>query len=279
MEHLTVTAEWLFQRLDNKNIKIVEATFFLPTMNRNAIAEYQASHIPGAVFFDIDTIADPDSELPHMLPPAEAFERSIQEMGLNGEDHIIVYDRSSFISAARAWWMFRYFGHEKVSLLDGGLTAWKAAGYPLNQEQAEYGKGDFTASTQDRFSVVSMQEIADMLEAGICPQIIDARAAERFAGLAPEPRAGLRAGHIPGAKNVPINSLFDAETMQFKSAEELQALFDAAGVDFSQPAITSCGSGVTACGLIYGLALLGKTDVSLYDGSWTEWGASQHPVE
>ena len=279
MEHLMVTAEWLFQRLDHKNIKIVEATFFLPTMNRDAIAEYQSLHIPDAVFFDIDTIADPHSELPHMLPSAEAFENSMQEMGLNREDHIIVYDRSSFISAARAWWMFRYFGHDRVSLLDGGLTGWKAAGYPLNQDKAEHEKGNFTASTQEIFSVVSMQQIADMLEAGTCPQIIDARAAERFAGLAPEPRAGLRAGHIPGAKNVPINSLFDAETMQFKSADELQALFNAAGVDFSQPAITSCGSGVTACGLIFGLALLGKTDVSLYDGSWTEWGASQHPVE
>ena len=273
-----VSAEWLNAHQNEANIKIVEATFFLPTMNRDAAAEFTAGHIPNAVFFDIDAISDPDSSLPHMLPNAESFAQSMQELGLNNEDHIIVYDRSSLVSSARAWWMFRFFGHQKISVLDGGYEYWTASGLATSHHSAKIQKGNFTTRAQDEFQTITMQEIADGLENTDFPQIIDARAADRFAGQAAEPRPGLRAGHIPGALNVPINSLFDAQTKCFKQKEVIQALFEQAGVDYGKPAITSCGSGVTACGLILGLALTGKTDIRLYDGSWTEWGSSQNPI-
>lgn len=273
-----VSAEWLNAHRNEANIKIVEATFFLPTMNRDAAAEFKAGHIPNAVFFDIDAISNPDSSLPHMLPNAESFAQSMQELGLNNEDHIIVYDRSSLVSSARAWWMFRFFGHQKISVLDGGYEYWTASGLATSHHSAEIQKGNFTTRAQDEFQTITMQEIVDGLENTDFPQIIDARAADRFAGKAAEPRPGLRAGHIPGALNVPINSLFDAETKCFKQKEVIHALFEQAGVDYDKPAITSCGSGVTACGLILGLALTGKTDIRLYDGSWTEWGSSQNPI-
>lgn len=278
MSEYLVSAEWLNEHKDQKNTKIVEATFFLPTMKRDAVEEFNAAHIPNAVFFDIDAVSDPNSPLPHMLPTAQIFEQAMQDIGLNNEDHIIVYDRSSLVSSARAWWMFRFFGHEKTALLDGGYEHWLESGMPTTQTSPPIGRGNFTARQQDVFSAISMEEIAQGLAEQNIAQIIDARASERFKGLAAEPRAGLRSGHIPTAVNVPINSLFD-EQKCFKNAQTIKSLFEDAGVDYTKPAITSCGSGVTACGLILGLALTGKTDIRLYDGSWSEWGASDYPIE
>ena len=281
MAEYLVTAEWLQAALaDNNNrpVKLVEATFFLPTMNRDALAEFQKAHLPGAVFFDIDAVSQADNLLPHMLPTSEQFAAEISNMGIEDTDHIVIYDRSPLFSAARAWWMFRYFGHTEVSILDGGYKSWLAAGGQTQTGAQSVTASRFTARTQSEFTAVTMDEIASWIDAGTCPQILDARASDRFMGIAKEPRPGLRSGHIPGAINVPISSLLDPDTGMVKSADRLKQIFDEAGVDYDAPAITSCGSGVTACGLILGLAITGKTDISLYDGSWSEWGASDKPI-
>ena len=276
-----VTAQWLKAALADKGnnaIKIVEATFFLPTMNRDALAEFEESHLPDAVFFDIDAVSQPDNPLPHMLPSPALFAAKMGKIGLKNTDHIILYDRSPFFSSARAWWMFRYYGHQQVSILDGGYASWLSENGATESGAPSITPADFTAKPQSDFTAVSMDEIASWIQAGNCPQIIDARAADRFMGQAKEPREGLRSGHIPGALNVPISSLLDPETNKVKPKDSLKQIFDQAGIDYDSPAITSCGSGVTACGLIFGLAITGKTDISLYDGSWSEWGASDHPI-
>ena len=281
MAEYLVTAEWLQAALaDNNNrpVKLVEATFFLPTMNRDALAEFEEAHLPGAVFFDIDAVSQADNPLPHMLPTSEQFAAEISKMGIEDTDHIVIYDRSPLFSAARAWWMFRYFGHTEVSILDGGYKSWLAAGGQTQTGAQSVTASRFTARNQSEFTAVTMDEIASWIDAGTCPQILDARASDRFMGIAKEPRPGLRSGHIPGAINVPISSLLDPETGMVKSADRLKQIFDEAGVNYDAPAITSCGSGVTACGLILGLAMTGKTDISLYDGSWSEWGASDKPI-
>ena len=281
MAEYLVTAEWLQAALaDNNNrpVKLVEATFFLPTMNRDSLAEFEEAHLPGAVFFDIDAVSQTDNPLPHMLPTSEQFAAEISKMGIEDTDHIVIYDRSPLFSAARAWWMFRYFGHTEVSILDGGYKSWLAAGGQTQTGAQSVTASRFTARNQSEFTAVTMDEIASWIDAGTCPQILDARASDRFMGIAKEPRPGLRSGHIPGAINVPISSLLDPETGMVKSADRLKQIFDEAGVNYDAPAITSCGSGVTACGLILGLAMTGKTDISLYDGSWSEWGASDKPI-
>ena len=261
----------------------MDATFHLPTAGRDAKAEFGDGHIQGAVFFDIDAIVDPDSPLPHTMPDAEAFTGHMRRLGLNSSDRVVVYDRSVFYSSARAWFMLRLFGHGRVQVLDGGFDAFRAAGGPVGAgSPPDPAAGDFTASAgTGGYSVIKLGDMRSAVappEGGRRHQILDARSAGRFNGTEPEPRPGLRSGHMPGALNIPVGSLFDPKTGLFRGREELEQVFT--GVDPRQPIVTTCGSGVTACGLALGLAVTGIDGVTLYDGSWSEWGGRDDcPVE
>ena len=278
MQTTIVTADWLLAQPDGA-VRLFDASYFLPTMGRIGHEEYARAHIPGAVFFDIDGIKDEASELPHMIPSAEVFQDAMRGLGLNTGDQVVVYDDSPFLSSARAWWMLRYFGHLPVAVLDGGLRAWREAGGTVTDTVPSPAPGTFSASAPAQADVITFAELEAAVRAGTADQIIDARAANRFAGVAPEPRAGLRSGHIPGSLNLPIGDILDTDTGKLKSADELARLFAKAGLTMDKPAVTTCGSGVTAAGLTLALALLGKTDIRLYDGSWSEWGASDAPIE
>ena len=278
MQTTIVTADWLLARPD-ADILIFDASYFLPTMGRDGRSEYDKAHIPGAVFFDIDGIKDEASDLPHMIPSAEVFQETMRALGLRQDQQIVVYDDSPFLSSARAWWMLRYFGHLPVAVLDGGLRAWREASGELTSAVPALTYGSFTASAPVQADVITFAELEGAVRAGTAEQIIDARAADRFAGEAAEPRPGLRAGHIPGSLNLPIGDILDSKTGRLKSADELAALFAVAGLTMDKPAVTTSGSGVTAAGLTLALAILGKTDIRLYDGSWSEWGASDAPIE
>ena len=265
---LLVTAEWLADNLDNPDIKIIDASFHLPTAGRDVQAEFVEAHIPGAVLFDIEAIKDTSSDLPHMMPDPAEFARMVGELGISNDHHVIAYDSVGIFSAPRAWWMFRAMGHDKVSILDGGLAKWVLDGHPTKAGAATPTPDYFEASLQ-------ADMIVDMgaVEAAIGKtQIADARAAARFTGEAAEPRHGLRSGHIPGSRNLPSSTLIDPETGQFKDTATMRAAFEQAGLDIDKPMITSCGSGVTAAILSLALERIGKHDHSLYDGSWTEWG-------
>ena len=277
MQTTIVSADWLIAQ-DSAAITILDASYFLPTMGRDGRSEFAEEHILGAAFFDIDAIKDESNPLPHMMPDAAVFEAAMRDIGVCSNKQIVVYDNSPFLSAARAWWMLRYFGHRAVCVLDGGMAAWKAAGGQTEKSTIAPEVGDFSAAVPYEAGLISFDELRRDVENSSADQIIDARAGERFNGLAPEPRAGLRSGHIPGSLNLPIGSLLDGSG-KLKPAEKLQKLFDEAGVDMGMPAVTTCGSGVTAAGLTLALAILGKTDVRLFDGSWSEWGASDAPIE
>jgi thiosulfate/3-mercaptopyruvate sulfurtransferase len=242
----------------------------MPHEGRDAKAEYEAAHIPGARFFDIDDIADNRSDLPHMMPPVEKFMSRLRAMGVGDGHQVVVYDGSGLRSAARVWWMFRLMGQTNVAVLDGGLPKWQAEGHPVE---------DLPPVIRDRHMTVRVQNhlVRDVTQVSSAAklgdhEIIDARAAERFQGAVPEPREGLRSGHIPGSRNVPFTSLLNSD-QTMKSPDELRAVFERAGVDLGKPAITTCGSGVTAAVLSLAMERFGKTDHALYDGSWTEWGA------
>ena len=278
MHTTIVTADWLLAQAAD-SVVLFDATYFLPTMGRDGRAEYENSHIPGARFFDIDGIKDDTSDLPHMIPSAEVFQDAMRALGLNKGQQVVVYDNSPFLSSARAWWMLRYFGHLPVAVLDGGLRAWQAAGGTTTDDIPPAATGTFTASAPADAGVITFAELEAAVRNGSSDQIIDARAADRFAGTAPEPRAGLRAGHIPGSLNLPIGEILDKETGRLKPVDQLDSLFATAGLSMDKPAVTTCGSGVTAAGLTLALAILGKTDIRLYDGSWSEWGASDAPIE
>lgn len=277
MQTTIISAEWLLAQ-DSDRITILDASYFLPTMGRDGRAEFVQEHIIGAQFFDIDTIKDEADPLPHMMPSASVFEAAMRDIGVHSDRQIIVYDNSPFLSSARAWWMLRYFGHLAVCVLDGGMEAWKQAGGKTEQGNPPAETGSFTAGPPEKAGLILFDELREAVENGSAQQIIDARAADRFNGLAPEPRAGLRAGHIPGSLNLPINSLLDKQTGKLKTEQELQKLFDDAGFDMNLPSVTTCGSGVTAAGLTLALAILGKTDIRLFDGSWSQWGASDAPI-
>ena len=278
MQTTIISAEWLLSQ-DSDSITILDASYFLPTMGRDGRAEFVQEHIIGAQFFDIDTIKDETDPLPHMMPFASIFEAAMRDIGVHSDQQIIVYDNSPFLSSARAWWMLRYFGHLAVCVLDGGMEAWKQAGGKTEQGNPPAETGSFTAGPPEKAGLILFDELRKAVENGSAQQIIDARATDRFNGLAPEPRAGLRAGHIPGSLNLPINSLLDAQTGKLKTEQELQKLFDDAGFDMNLPSVTTCGSGVTAAGLTLALAILGKTDIRLFDGSWSQWGASDAPIK
>jgi thiosulfate/3-mercaptopyruvate sulfurtransferase len=263
-----VSTLWLEAELGAPDLRVIDATMFLPGSGRDARAEYEAAHIPGAVFFDIADVSDEASTLPHMLPSEHKFASRMQSLGLGDGNRFVVYDNSPLHSAARAWWMLRVFGAHYVALLDGGLQKWRAEARPLAGGREQHRHGHFTAFL-DRRAVVDKAAVRGLIGGG--EEIVDARPAARFAGDDPEPRPGMASGHIPGSRNAPQSLFFNADN-SWKLGEDLRRVFDAAGVDLAKPMVTTCGSGVTAAVLLFGAHLLGKEDVRLYDGSWSEWG-------
>jgi len=262
-----VSTDWLAERLGQADIAVVDASYFLPTQNRDAVAEYLAGHIPGAVFFDIDDIADHSTDLPHMLPGPVQFAKAVGAFGIGNGDTIVIYDAVGLFSAARVWWTFRIFGAANVFILDGGLAKWKAENRPLEAGLVEHKPRQFTASMNTN-AVAIVDEILLALSSRDA-QVVDARSAERFAGIAPEPRPGLPSGHMPGAFNLPYTELI--ENGRLIEPERIAAAFAQVGVDVNKPIITTCGSGVTAAILWFALEAIGKQPQSLYDGSWSEW--------
>ena len=264
-----VSTDWLAQHLKDPDLRVLDASWYLPDAGRDARAEYEAAHIPGARFFDIDEISDARSDLPHMAPAVEKFMSRMRSMGVGDGHQVVVYDGAGLLSAARVWWLFKLMGQENVAVLDGGMPKWVAEGRETE---------DMPPIPRDRHMTVRFQnhlvrdvtQVAQASKLGV-PQVVDARAPARFRGDAPEPREGLRAGHIPGARNVHYETLLN-DDKTLKSPEETRAVFTAAGVDLEKPVITSCGSGVTAAILALALQRMGHRNWALYDGCWAEWG-------
>ena len=270
-----VSTEWLAAHLADPHVRLLDSSFKQPGVIPTAREDYDAGHIPGAVFFDIDDVAEPGTSLPHMIPSAERFAAKMAKRGIGNADKVIVYDANGLSSAGRAWWLLRLFGHDNVALLDGGLPKWKAEGRPLETKAPAIPQRQFTA----RFDPTLVRDKAAVLAnvASKREQVVDARAAGRFDGSAEETWPGRRRGHIPGSRNLPFDQMTDPKTKQLRSAEELGALFAGAGVVLGKPIVTSCGSGVTACALAFGLYLIGHERAAIYDGSWSEWGLPDGP--
>jgi thiosulfate/3-mercaptopyruvate sulfurtransferase len=264
-----VSTEWLAKEQGASDLRIIDATWLFPGSERNAMAEYEAGHIPGAVFMDMDELAEANSDIPNMLPPPEKFASRMQSLGLGDGSRIVVYDNSPLKSSVRAWWMLTLFGAHAVAVLDGGLAKWKAEGRALEAGKTTLRHRHFTV-WKDKAGVKDKADILANLgsKAAI---VVDARDAGRFDGTEPEPRAGMASGHIPGSVNLPYGKLYNPDGT-WKRGDALTAAFADAGVDLSRPMITTCGSGMTAAVLLFGARLTGKTDVALYDGSWSEWG-------
>lgn len=264
-----VSTDWLAAHMRDPDLRVLDASYFLPDMGRDARAEYDAVHIPGARFFDIDDISDHRSDLPHMAPPVEKFMSRLRKLGVGDGHQVVIYDAAGLFSAARVWWLFRLMGKTDVAVLDGGLPKWRAEGRETE---------DLPPVIRDRHMTVQRQAalVRDVTQVARAAKlgdqvIVDARAPDRFAGSVPEPREGLRAGHIPGSRNVHYAALLNADGTM-KDAEALKAAFETGGVDLTKPVITTCGSGVTAAILNLALTRIGKNDHALYDGSWAEWG-------
>ena len=265
-----VSTEWLAGRLGAPDIRVVDATWFLPNAGRDARAEYAAAHIPGAVYFDIDEIADESSPYPHAVPSATKFSSRVRRLGLGDGVKVIAYDNNRFVASARAWWMFRHFGHRDVAVLDGGLAKWLAEGRPVDDAPTRPAERHFTA----RQNNLLLREL-DQVRANLTSrreQLVDARSPGRFRGAEPEPRPGLKAGHIPGSRNLFYLDLL-APDGTLRAPDELRGAFASAGVNTAAPVVTTCGSGVSAAVLNLALHRLGRPDTALYDGSWTEWGS------
>lgn len=264
-----VSTQWLAAHLKDPDLRVLDASWYLPGSKRDPFAEYQAAHIPGARFFDLDDVSDHRSDLPHMVPPVEKFMSRMRAIGVGDGHQIVVYDGAGLFSAPRVWWLFKLMGQMDIAVLDGGFPKWQAEGHPVE---------DLPPILRDRHMMVRRQNqmVKDVTQVSAASklgesEIVDARSPGRFYGKDPEPRPGLRAGHIPGSKNVFYKDLLNADDTM-KSPDEMRQVFLEAGVDLDKPVITSCGSGVTAAILSLGLTRMGKTDHSLYDGSWTEWG-------
>jgi thiosulfate/3-mercaptopyruvate sulfurtransferase len=273
-----VSTSWLAARLGSAGLRVVDASWYLPGSGRDAAAEYLVGHIPGAIFFDLDASSEAGTPLPHMLPSAAAFAARMSSLGLNDGDDLVIYDGSGTnLSAARVWWTFRVFGHEQVAVLDGGIGKWLAEKRPIDHGMVTLPPGRFSA----RFNRGAVRDLA-AIQANLAnrqEQVVDLRPAGRFAGTLPEPRPGLRSGHVPGSRNLPYTDLVGPDGTILPE-DQLRRRLEAAGIDLSQPIVATCGSGTSACALILSLALLGHHDAALYDGAWAEWGSrADTPVE
>jgi thiosulfate/3-mercaptopyruvate sulfurtransferase len=272
-----VGTDWLAKHLDEPDVRVVDGTWHMPQLGRDARSEFAQAHIPGAVFFDIDRIADHTTSLPHMLPTADEFADAVGALGIGDGNRVVVYDVRGVVSAARVWWTFRVFGHDRVAVLDGGLRAWKAEGRPLEAGEPTPPRRVFRAWRRSELvrDLAAVREIV----ATRGEQLVDARSRGRFAGTEPEPRAGLRGGHIPGSVNLSYELLYRPDGTLLPP-DALRSAFVEAGVDLGHPIVTTCGSGVTASVLALALHLVGHSQVAVYDGSWTEWGGrADTPVE
>ncbi|KAG7014988.1 Thiosulfate/3-mercaptopyruvate sulfurtransferase 1, mitochondrial [Cucurbita argyrosperma subsp. argyrosperma] len=293
MDDPVVSPDWLHSNLKQPDLKVLDASWYMPDEQRNPIQEYQVAHIPGALFFDIDGVSDRTSKLPHMLPSEEAFAAVVSALGIQNEDGVVVYDGKGLFSAARVWWMFRVFGHDRIWVLDGGLPKWRTLGYDVESsasgdailkataaseaiERIYQGQAVGPITFQTKFQPHLVWDIEKVQEniTGRTHQHVDARSKARFDGAVPEPRKGIRSGHVPGSKCIPFAQMLDS-SQSLLPADQLKKRFEQEGISLENPVVTSCGTGVTACILALGLHRLGKHDVPVYDGSWTEWGA--HP--
>lgn len=277
-QQVTVSVDWLTQHMNDDDLVIIDGSWHLPQENRDPKAEYLDGHIPGAIFFDLNTHSHQNTDLPHMMPSADQFSREMGELGVSQVDTIVVYDTTGLFSAGRIWWMFRQFGAANTYVLDGGLPAWVAAEKHLESGDVYRPATKFNAAIADDLTI----DLAAMRKAVTSdegPLLLDARSAGRFYGRDPEPRPGARGGHMPGAVSLPFTSLLDSER-KLLPPPALKELIDAAGFDPSKPTIATCGSGVTACVILLALARLGHTDITLYDASWSEWGdLADTPIE
>jgi thiosulfate/3-mercaptopyruvate sulfurtransferase len=265
-----VSTEWLADHLDAPDVRIVDASFYLPAQKRDPRAEFASQHIPGAVYFDIDEIADKSNPLPHMLPSPQQFAEQARKLGLGSGNKIVVYDTTPMTGACRVWWMFRTMGHKDVAILNGGLPKWMAEGRPVTDDPSPPRDRAFNPKYNGEI-VRSIDDVRALIDSKK-EQIVDARAANRFRGEVPEARPGLRIGHMPGAFNLPYNELIDPKTGTMLPADQIKARIAASGLDPTKKVTASCGSGVTACVVALGLYLTGAPDAAVYDGSWTEWG-------
>ena len=265
-----VGADWLASHRENPALRILDGSWYLPTQDRDPAAEFAACHIPGAVFFDIDAIADPASNLPHMLPGEAGFAAAVGALGISNDNAIVVYDGAGVFSAPRVWWTFRTFGHDNIAVLQGGLPAWRSAGHPVTDEMTPLEPAQFAARLKP-----GLVRNADQIRANIenpTEQVVDARAEGRFHGRDPEPRPGLRGGHIPGSFNLPHAALVDADAGTLQDPATIRARLEKAGVSLDRPITTTCGSGISAALLALAFYTAGHTETAVYDGSWTEWG-------
>jgi thiosulfate/3-mercaptopyruvate sulfurtransferase len=271
-----VSSDWLAGHLDDASVRVLDGSYHLPTVKRDAAAEFLAAHIPGAAFFDIEAISDHTNDLPHMLPTPEAFSAAAGALGIDAETHVVVYDAYGLMSAARVWWMLRVFGHDRVSVLDGGFPKWRKDGHPVEAGPARNAARRFAATFRPELVRAKNDLVANLDAPGF--QVADARSNARFLAQAPEPRAGLRGGHIPGSASLPYTALLDPATQTLLPPETIAKRFAEAGLDPSRPIVASCGSGVTACVLALGLYTLGHANTPVYDGSWSEWGLPDGPA-